>query len=381
LKALLLLPFLALALGASLSQLQQEFAHTQALEVLQRQRIAALNQALSHLSAQAQQNLAELKLQERELGRLEQAKARLQAAIDQLNSQIQTTQGKIASLEAKISLLKEKLQNLEVSLYEEQAGHYLPLFQASSFLDLQIRAQWLADLGAAQTQVVSELLKDEALLQHEEHRLVRLAQNLNRQEVALQAKIVQLDSERAQTLNTIARLRQERLGQQALLRESLQAEQALEAELNQLSQAIAAERKKLAEEHQPPLPKLLSGKLRFPVPGGKVIEPFGANGNTYQAIQAPKPNSPVIAAASGVVLQTLYIANLGWTVVLQNSQRLATVYINLQQPLVHPGERVEQGEELGVSGGSLLLPPDQVWFSVGIIGQNSLNYVDPSSYY
>ena len=128
-------------------------------------------------------------------------------------------------------------------------------------------------------------------------------------------------------------------------------------------------------------PQALVGRLLFPVPGGRIARAYGADGQDYEEIQAPKPAAPVRAAADGQVFVTFYYGNLGWLVMIQHTDNLYTLYHNLQDPLVEIGQRVEQGQLIGYLGGGALIPPDVLWFRVAIEKDGAFRYVDPALYY
>jgi murein DD-endopeptidase MepM/ murein hydrolase activator NlpD len=74
----------------------------------------------------------------------------------------------------------------------------------------------------------------------------------------------------------------------------------------------------------------------------------------------------VRAAANGIAATVQPNPNLGWTVVIQHTTDLFTAYTNLQDLRISSGERVSQGQVLGLSGSAALIPPDTIWFTVRI---------------
>jgi murein DD-endopeptidase MepM/ murein hydrolase activator NlpD len=129
----------------------------------------------------------------------------------------------------------------------------------------------------------------------------------------------------------------------------------------------------------PPLPATV-GRLAFPVPGGRVVVPYGQEG-PFQVIAGPIPGSPVQAAADGYVAGVLYLPNLGYTVMLVHTETLSTVYTNLQEPLVAEGQKVSRGQLLGYTGGGLLIRPEELEFRVAARVGEETRFVDPAAYY
>ena len=130
------------------------------------------------------------------------------------------------------------------------------------------------------------------------------------------------------------------------------------------------------------VPRELVGALQFPLRGGRIAEPYGFQGNDWQTLQGGEASSPVVAAAEGVVIDSLFIANLGYTLTIRHSDQIATQYVNLLEPQVTVGQRVAQGQVIGFTGGGVLIPSNQMWFRVIVIdSEGNFRYVDPSRFY
>ncbi|PZA08989.1 peptidase M23 [Meiothermus sp. PNK-Is4] len=405
------------AFSQNLTQLQQQLREAERLQNVQQQRIQSLNRELAQLDAATQARTAELRALEGEITRLERERAELSRQIKLLQAQVSQTEAKIKALEAELAGLKERLAALINSLHREQASRYLPLLRAESFTDLAVRVRWTNALGTRQTDLIDRIQATVASLQDERTRLTLLVKDLNEKQAEREKRIQALSARRQALQGVLADLRQQQTGRRVLLRETLVSQQQLRQELNRISAAILAEERRQAEirrqqeearrrqeearrqQSQPraeqtpatntgpvvdlsSIPRELVGSLLFPVPSGRISAPYGQDGNDFQEISGPSPGSPVQAAADGVVIPPiLYVANIGYTVTLQHSQNLITLYTNLQGLQVEEGQRVRRGQLLGYTGGGALIAPEQVWFRVGIISGGSIRYVDPSAFY
>lgn len=389
--------------------LEDQLNRAKALEEQSQRRIRILNQELSRLSTRVENLLKEKARLEGEITRLERERAALSRQIAQLKEEIRWTEGRIAQLEKDLESLKERLQALMRSLHREKAGRYLPLLRAQSFTDLAVRARWVGYISRQDADLVRALQATLKALREERERLGLLLADLTAKEKALRETQRALEGQKRELEATLSSLEREAQGKRALLREALQERQRLQAELAQLQARVLAERQRLlelkrqeeerrrreAERRQaaaqpapreasvvvppPPLPATV-GRLAFPVPGGRILVPYGQEG-PFQVIQGPAPGSPVQAAAEGYVAGILYLPNLGYTVMLVHTETLSTVYTNLQEPLVQEGQRVERGQLLGYTGGGLLIRPEELEFRVAVRIGGETRFVDPSAYY
>ncbi len=108
---------------------------------------------------------------------------------------------------------------------------------------------------------------------------------------------------------------------------------------------------------------------------GRVVRPFDrpatAYGPGHRGINiAARPNTPVRAAADGIVVFAGTIAGARWIVVLHPG-RVRTTYGGLSGITVRRGERVHAGQAIARAGGS-----GTVYFGVRI----GPEYVDPLDY-
>jgi septal ring factor EnvC (AmiA/AmiB activator) len=404
--------------------LEAEAARAKALEQEAQARIQKLNQALARLSKRVADLLQEKARLEKEIARLEAERAALRQEIARLEEAVRETEARIAKLEKDLAALKERLQALMRSLHRERAGRYLPLLRAQSFTDLAVRARWVGYISKQDADLVRQLQATLKALGEEWERLKLLLQSLSEKERALAETQRKLEAERQNLLTTLASLRKEEEGKKALLRDALSERQRLQSALAQLQARVLAERQRLlllkrqeeerrrqeeerrrqeeerrrqeeARQKQtalkpspapaqvvvppPPLPATV-GRLAFPVPGGRVVVPYGQEG-PFQVIAGPVPGSPVQAAADGYVAGVLYLPNLGYTVMLVHTETLSTVYTNLQEPLVAEGQKVSRGQLLGYTGGGLLIRPEELEFRVAARVGEETRFVDPAAYY
>ncbi|WP_457636595.1 murein hydrolase activator EnvC family protein [Oceanithermus sp.] len=397
-RLLLALVLLAAPLAlaqTSLDELNQ--AIKQAAE-LRQQRLEEAREAqakLKTLGKEVQRKLRELDGITQDITRLENEKMELTKTINGLEEQIDATEKEIAQLEDRLGRLKSRMTKLVEKLYRERAGRYLPLLRAESFTDLLMRAGWIQYLGASDVKLVETLTSLVRELQAARERLLNLSAELSRKKADREERIAALEKKKARYQQVLAELKKEQASEEVRVVELNKAAEQLEKQMAELAAQLEAEKKRLEEERRRreaearasgriptfDVPRELVGKLLFPVPGGRIVAPFGTNNNTWQVIAAGEDYAPVRAAASGQVYAVAYYANYGWTVIILHSDNLLTRYVNLQEPLVHTGDIVEQGQIIGYLGGSAMIPPNEMWFSVLLSKGKQLVSVDPAKYY
>ena len=118
------------------------------------------------------------------------------------------------------------------------------------------------------------------------------------------------------------------------------------------------ELKRVAFAHEMPT-AAWSGNFRPPVDSA-ISEHFGTRrsfngklasihrGLDYRAL----PGTPVMAANSGVVVLAHELFYEGNCVIIDHGQQFATIYMHLSQLQVSEGQKVEKGQEIGLSGAS-----------------------------
>ncbi len=138
---------------------------------------------------------------------------------------------------------------------------------------------------------------------------------------------------------------------------------ALEARAKLLeTQQKQADREATQTQASLAVPSDYSGRLGFPMPGGRVSSSF--NGS-YVLISGGE-GAAVQATGAGVVLQSSYYAAQGGVIVIQHSSGLQSLYFGLQSPTVSAGARVSSGQIIGYAGGSPSYGTDTMGYQVSV---------------
>ncbi len=374
LLALLLLASLAFGQG-----LEEQLRQAEALKRARAAEAARVQAELRNLDRRTQELRRALARTNRELTQLAREIQKLNARIEALRAEIARLERELEQKSRALEARKGELAKLLDLLWRGRASGALPVVRATSFTELAVKNRWLAALGAAELRLVQAVKHEAEALASLKRKREALLKELERAAAERQAKERRLKARQRELKRLLADLDRHQKSQAIKLAELQQAQAQLEAEIERLQKALEEERR--ARQRALEVPRELVGELLFPVAGGRILRRYGREGSDFEWIKAPRPGAPVRAAAAGQVFAVVYYGNVGWTVMLQHSNRLFTQYVNLQQPLVSTGDHVEQGEIIGYLGGGALIPPDVLWFRVAIWKNGRFYYVDPDPYF
>ena len=109
----------------------------------------------------------------------------------------------------------------------------------------------------------------------------------------------------------------------------------------------------------------------YPLPGGKVISPFGARGgrrHTGTDIKT-RPNDNILAAFDGVVTMSQRYAAYGNCIILRHTNGLETLYSHNVKNLVKVGDHVKAGQVIALTGRTGRATTEHLHFEVRVAGR------------
>ncbi|MDD2421103.1 MAG: M23 family metallopeptidase [Heliobacteriaceae bacterium] len=114
------------------------------------------------------------------------------------------------------------------------------------------------------------------------------------------------------------------------------------------------------------------GQFSWPVPSRKVSSPFGSRwGGTHHGVDFYAGiGTPIAATAAGVVTFAGWNGLYGKEVIISHGNGLESVYAHLNTILVGPGQRVEQGENIGRSGATGRVTGPHLHFEIKVAGSH-----------
>ena len=312
----------------------------------------------------------------------------LRSTAELLTAQQETQTRQSEQLKALQAERAAKLAALRAKRTEQQALLAQLRKSAEGQKAIAVRTQAQQALTAQSIdQLVGQVVKERARIEAERRR--RLEEERKRREA--EARRIAAEQERArQEAIRLAKLKaeqerkareeRERLARERAAEAARQRQLALEREqaaLRARQQALERERAALrarqaqvqqaqqqATADLQPLPLTSStGPVGFPLAGGQISAPYGANGAQWVLLSGPT-GGQATAALEGNVLAATYYASLGWVVLLDNGNGIVTGYFGLSDASVSVGDRVNRGAPVGVIGGSPIFGADRMAFQL-----------------
>ncbi len=118
------------------------------------------------------------------------------------------------------------------------------------------------------------------------------------------------------------------------------------------------------------LDTLTENEYAFPLPGAKVISPYGTRRGPSGADLKTCAGDTIRAAFSGVVRMSKPYAAYGNVVVIRHSNGLETIYSHNVKNLVQSGDRVLAGQPVALTGRTGRATTEHLHFETRINGQH-----------
>lgn len=115
----------------------------------------------------------------------------------------------------------------------------------------------------------------------------------------------------------------------------------------------------------------------FPLPGGKVISPYGGRRRHHSGTDIKtRANDTIVAAFDGIVRLARPYSAYGNVIVIRHFNGLETVYSHNSKNLVKPGDRVKAGTPIALTGRTGRATTEHLHFEVRFNGVHfNPNYV------
>ena len=127
-------------------------------------------------------------------------------------------------------------------------------------------------------------------------------------------------------------------------------------------------------------PDDLSGNWHFPLPGAKVISPYGKRGGRMHTgvDLKTKPKDKIYAAFPGEVVYSDKLSGYGNLVRIRHQNGFETYYAHNSKNLVKKGQRVKAGQVIALVGQTGRASTPHLHFETRVNGkpQNPANYFD-----
>ena len=120
------------------------------------------------------------------------------------------------------------------------------------------------------------------------------------------------------------------------------------------------------------LASIPEGQWCYPLPGAKVISPYGqrgGRGHTGTDLKT-KPNDPIYAAFDGVVTMSQVFYGYGNCIVLRHDNGLETLYSHNSKNLVKVGDKVKCGQKIALTGRTGRATTEHLHFEIRVNGRH-----------
>lgn len=326
-------------------------------------------------------------------------KSLLEQQINVIQSEINNIDAQIAKYDELISQKEDELAQLEQQeaeqyqlfcervRYMEEEGevsYWAILFNAEDFSDMLDRFMMVEEIMAYDNAIMDELLATQAQIEQEKAELeeARTAQEEARQKQA-DAK-ARLKSQQAEVDALISQISSQEDELEAMEAKLQAAAKAMDNEIarkeRELQAQLAAQGVTIVSEKGFKWPSYattitsLFGSRTHPVTGGPTTTP--------EWISPPPAERTSGAAKSGVVLTSTYNSSYGNYVVISHANGESTLYAHMSKRLVSEGDKVTQGQTIGLVGTTGSSTGNHLHFEVRLNGQRQdpLNYFRGSTF-
>ncbi len=306
-----------------------------------------LSRELDHIRMQVQKTSLELELAHKEMEDIEKE---LQDTIGRLNCRV-------------------------AEIYKNGEHHYLQILMASEdFMDLLSKLKIMVLIAEQDAKIIQEI-------KTKRQAMASIRQNihiLNERQKEQEKELEQLVAEQEEKMQELDQAQQEK---KRLLTATTDHKQALIAMEKQLAEKEAEIKKKLESLRHGNQPQ---GQLAWPTQG-VLISGFGNRhspifGTTmfHSGIDiANDTGTPVIAAASGQVIEASHMGGYGNSIMVYHGGGMATFYAHLSSFAAAAGQQVKTGQIIGYIGTTGWTTGPHLHFEVRVNGvaQNPLNFL------
>jgi len=396
---------LTAALCCSLAPVRSEAArHTPAPSVLsekikkQQQQVHQMRLKLAEKRAQLRFRQVRAQDLQNQLAATNHSIARVTASLQELGSQIRSNTRRLSwntkqleAAEATLARHNAALTRRLVDAYERgEMGYLNVLLAATSFNDFVERWDDIRYLIAANERTVRER-------KTAQRRVADAQRDLESEKIQLANAVARQQQDRYQLsaladtrsqLATVAELRKREVAQEVAQLENLTAQQEAELEhLIQQEQAIEEARRaaarRAAQLRGEPIPPELGAPSSFSWPvSGPITSPFGMRSDPFGRgftmhtgldIGAPM-GATITAAASGHVIFADWYGGYGKAIIIDHGGKTVTLYGHCSQWFVSKGQDVQRGQAIGAVGSTGNSTGPHLHFEVRVNGVP----VDPS---
>jgi len=264
-----------------------------------------------------------------------------------------------------------KYRNRVRDMEENGLISYLEIvFDSTSFSDLLARIDFIRDIMRADRRLFDDLQTARNDTEDAKDDLEKSRDELEDEKEQLELKEIELLEQLDEAHDLIIRLEADHYMQSQLRDQFIAEEDRIQREINAAVELLrkqeeeeAERQRRLREQSQSQQGSggggsggggsSVSGKLGWPVPGGKIISRWGAprGGRLHQGTDfGGAYGANVVAAESGTVITVSYGSGYGNYVTIAHGGGIQTLYSHLSSSAVSVGDSVSRGQVVGYVG-------------------------------
>lgn len=338
------------------------------------QTAAAVSQSdIDKLQSDADDLAGQKKQLQEKLSALADDKATVLEKKNLLDQQISVLSSQIANAESQISDYEDLITQTEAELTDaeakEEAQHTLfcqrvrameergtisywaVLFKANSFTDLLSSLDYINEIMDSDQRVIDTLkaLQDEIATKKADLETDKAA--VESQQADLISRKSELDSQRTAANKLALQIDQNEDEYQDTLDEIAAEEEAIQNKIVELSKQLAAEQGNTTVTYGGYIwPETASKRVTSPF--GKRTSPGGVGSTNHKGIDIGGVGytTQIRAAKAGTVIVSQYSSSYGNYVVVSHGSGNTTLYAHMSSRSVNVGDKVSQGQALGITG-------------------------------
>jgi peptidoglycan hydrolase CwlO-like protein len=302
--------------------------------------------------------------------------------ISEKNFHIDNTKKDIGVLKVEIKELEERIAKRN-ELLKDRARNFQETGGAISYIDVLMGAQSFSDfidrfsavatIMEADQDILRKHTEDKELLEKKKVEVETKLANLVKMRKELETLKASLNAKKAEQNKLLAKLevQEEEIHEHKLAAEEQAA--ILAAQESAIKKAIQMEQKRIAEEEERRRREAEAAKNNANQGGGSHTTPPVSDGSFTKPAQgtftsgfghrwgrfhygvdiANRSDVPIVAAASGVVIQSYYSSSYGNVIFIAhsiNGQIFTSVYAHMSSRHVGEGAVVSKGQQIGIMG-------------------------------
>lgn len=330
---------------------------------------------------QAEESLADIK---KERSKLDESRSKVANEIDDMITELEVLYKEINELESIITGNKEALEAVEIDLadvqkeidvvqvridqrmeilkeraksYQKQDSNlFLEVIfgeERFKFAELISRISLINKIAEADKELIEEQEADKALV---EEKLLELK--------TLQDELIEIEKKATEEVKALEDSKEKLKEQEASLQAKL-------AQINEVDSSLSKKEKQLLQDRAESLTKMSASSatsinpnaneliegadFAWPTVGGYVSSGVGQRwGAFHKGVDIARTNHrelpPILAVKDGVIESARYSSSYGNVIVIDHGAGLKTKYAHMSSMVVKAGDKIKQGEQIGVMG-------------------------------